>query len=164
MPFHDTFIGMYCHGDYRMKSKKELLMDMLVVLGKVEHKASLRADKDLSPFGLSRSQFSALVHLSQMNPGAEVPISSLIEILNMNQPGVTKVVKSLLELGYVITTDSDDDKRVKLLRLTPLGRETCNQTFASLGESLTEIYKSWSKSDITSLTELLKKLNDTLSN
>lgn len=146
-----------------MASKKELVMEMLVILAKVEHRANMRADKDLAPFGLTRPQFSALVHLSQLDGVADVSITSLIDILNMNQPGVTKVVKSLLDLGYVITSDGATDRRIKLLRLTPLGKKTCEETFASLGESLADVYKFWTKSDIQKIIELLSKLHMTLS-
>ncbi len=145
-----------------MSQKKQLVMEMLVALGKVEHKQSQRADRDLSPAGLSRAQFTALVHLSQLHDKEDVTITSMLDVMNMNQPGVTKVVKSLADQGLVTVSPKPDDKRAKLVSLTQAGHERCDATFASLEDSIATVYSSWTKQEISTLTQLLRKLSATL--
>ncbi len=77
------------------------------------HLPSLAADLDLSP-----AQCHVL-HL--MEPGEEVPMGQLADRLACDASNVTGLVDRLESRGLVRRRPSDEDRRIKVLQLTPAG-------------------------------------------
>ncbi len=77
------------------------------------HLPSLAADLDLSP-----AQCHVL-HL--MEPGEQVPMGQLADRLACDASNVTGLVDRLESRGLVRRRPSDEDRRIKVLQLTPAG-------------------------------------------
>jgi DNA-binding MarR family transcriptional regulator len=77
-------------------------------------------DRALSAAGMRVTQYSLLGHLRGFTG---VPISELAAILDMDRTTLTRNLKSLLEAGWVKARSSDEDARVRLVQLTPVGEE-----------------------------------------
>lgn len=76
-------------------------------------------DAHLKPAGLKATQYSMLVNIAR-NP--KVAISSLADILVMDQSTVTRNLQLLKKKGYVRIDASPDDQRVKSVALTATGQ------------------------------------------
>jgi DNA-binding MarR family transcriptional regulator len=78
-----------------------------------------RFDDALRPAGLTSGQFSLLMSLNQPKPPS---IGTVAAILAMDRTTLTANLKPLERRGLVEATVDPDDRRGRLLALTPAGR------------------------------------------
>ena len=93
------------------------LAELCIALGKAMYK---QADRFLSAYGLTPSQFEILTVLSQEGT---IPLNRLSERLCCACSNVTGIVDRLERDGLVKRERSREDRRVILLGLTDKGRE-----------------------------------------
>lgn len=72
-------------------------------------------------FGLTAQRYDLLLMIHTSNSGEGVPLTELCERLQLRQTAVTELVKRAVEAGLVERRHSAEDRRVRLLRLTPEG-------------------------------------------
>ncbi len=82
-------------------------------------------------FGLSPM---ALGLLKSLEPGTELPMSTMAEWLFCDASNVTSIVDRLGARGLIERRDSPKDRRVKLLALTAEGKDLREQALARLHE------------------------------
>jgi DNA-binding MarR family transcriptional regulator len=79
-----------------------------------------RFDEVLRPLGLTSGQFSLLMSLNQPEPPS---IGSIARLLGLDRTTLTANLKPLERQGLVNTTIDPNDRRGRLLVLTPDGRK-----------------------------------------
>ncbi|HKO13114.1 MAG TPA: MarR family transcriptional regulator [Acidobacteriaceae bacterium] len=79
-----------------------------------------RFDEALRPVGLTNGQFSLLMSLNRPEPPSMRPIATL---LAMDRTTLTAALKPLERRGLVRVTPDPNDRRGRLLHLTPKGQE-----------------------------------------
>jgi DNA-binding MarR family transcriptional regulator len=77
-----------------------------------------QGEERLREAGLGRAHHRAL-HFIARNPG--VSVASLLGILKITKQSLGRVLNDLLDQGLVDRRPSPDDRRMRLLRLTPKG-------------------------------------------
>src|SRR6267378_1887840 len=97
-------------------------------------------DDVLSKLGFGRAHHRVL-HFVNRNPGMKV--AELLDILKITKQSLGRVLKQLIDQGYVIQKEGANDRRQRLLYVTPKGeslalRLAALQT-ARVGGALTEI-------------------------
>jgi DNA-binding MarR family transcriptional regulator len=80
-------------------------------------------DPALAPFGLTGHQFNLMMTLGNM--GA-MTVGALADTLGMDASGIPRAIKPLTEEG-IIAVERGEDRRQRLLSLTPLGRRRLDQ-------------------------------------
>ncbi len=80
-------------------------------------------DEFLQPTGLKSTQFSVLANIFYSGP---LSVSSLGELMLMDQTTVTRNLKPLMERN-LLTSTRGEDGRSKLIAITPLGEEMLAQ-------------------------------------
>jgi DNA-binding MarR family transcriptional regulator len=75
-------------------------------------------DPALAPFGLTGHQFNLMMTLGNM--GA-MTVGALAETLGMDASGIPRAIRPLADEG-LISVERGEDRRQRLLSLTPLGR------------------------------------------
>ncbi len=78
-----------------------------------------RFDDALRPVGLTNGQFSLLMSLNRPEPPSMGAVAAL---LAMDRTTLTAALKPLERRGLIEICIDPDDKRSRLLKLTPLGR------------------------------------------
>jgi DNA-binding MarR family transcriptional regulator len=78
-----------------------------------------RFDVALRPLGLTNGQFSLMMSLNRPHPPGMKPVADL---LAMDQTTLTAALKPLARRGWVTITRNPDDRRGRLLSLTPDGK------------------------------------------
>src|ERR1700720_5039315 len=78
------------------------------------------ADPDdvLSKFGFGRAHHRVL-HFVNRNPGMKV--AELLDILKITKQSLGRVLKQLIDQGYVVQKEGANDRRQRLLFVTPKG-------------------------------------------
>lgn len=98
-------------------------------------------DEVLSRLNFGRAHHRVL-HFVNRNPGMKV--ADLLDILNITKQSLGRVLKQLVDEGYVVQKEGSQDRRQRLLFVTPKGEalalklaglqtERINRAFASLG-------------------------------
>ena len=78
------------------------------------------ADPDhvLERFGFGRAHHRVL-HFVNRNPG--IKVADLLEILKITKQSLGRVLKQLVDEGYVVQKEGANDRRQRLLHVTPKG-------------------------------------------
>jgi DNA-binding MarR family transcriptional regulator len=98
-------------------------------------------DQVLGPLGFGRAHHRVL-HFVNRNPGMKV--ADLLDILNITKQSLGRVLKQLVDQGYVVQKEGAQDRRQRLLYVTPKGETLAlklaglqtvriNRAFAQLG-------------------------------
>ncbi len=98
-------------------------------------------DAVLVPLGFGRAHHRVL-HFVNRNPGMKV--ADLLDILNITKQSLGRVLKQLVDEGYVVQKEGAQDRRQRLLYVTPKGEalalklaglqtERINRAFEELG-------------------------------
>ena len=75
-------------------------------------------DDVLAKFGFGRAHHRVL-HFVNRNPGMKV--AELLEILKITKQSLGRVLKQLIDQGYVLQREGANDRRQRLLFVTPKG-------------------------------------------
>lgn len=100
-------------------------------------------DEVLSKFGFGRAHHRVL-HFVNRNPGMKV--AELLDILRITKQSLGRVLKQLIDQGYVLQREGAQDRRQRLLFVTPKGEalalelamlqtERIERAFSELGPS-----------------------------
>src|SRR5580704_15500490 len=76
------------------------------------------ADEVLDRFGFGRAHHRVL-HFVNRNPGMKV--AELLDILKITKQSLGRVLKQLIDQGYVVQKEGANDRRQRLLYVTPKG-------------------------------------------
>lgn len=98
------------------------------------------ADAVLAEFGFGRAHHRVL-HFVNRHPGLRV--ADLLDILKITKQSLARVLKQLVDRGYVLQQAGPEDRRERLLYLTARGRELaeklahlqCARVAAALAEA-----------------------------
>jgi len=103
-------------------------------------------DDVLAKFNFGRAHHRVL-HFVNRNPGMKV--ADLLEILNITKQSLGRVLKQLVDQGYVLQREGEQDRRQRLLYVTPKGEalalrlatlqtQRINRAFSELGPNAHE--------------------------
>lgn len=85
-------------------------------------------DDALAKFGFGRAHHRVL-HFVNRNPG--IKVADLLDILKITKQSLGRVLKQLVDQGYVVQKEGANDRRQRLLYVTPKG-ETLAMKLAGL--------------------------------
>lgn len=140
-----------------MDHSGDTLRQIGIHLGMVNQLYATRMQKMLRNHDLTSVQFALLNHLARHadNPQS---ISQLTKALEVNQPGVTKIVQKLEALGCLAITNDSADSRKKLLSITPVGFKLIADVMQQLAPDFQHMFSQWSETELADLLKQLQKL------
>ncbi len=109
-------------------------------------------DRALSAAGMRVTQYSLLGHLRGLSG---VPISELAQMLDMDRTTLTRNLKPLLDAGWVRVRSSDEDARVRLVRLTSVGEERWKAARACWRQAQDEVNTTIGADGLAALHQML---------
>lgn len=104
-----------------------------------------RVSQIVAGAGLTYTQFSLLSHLSGQ---ADCSVSDIAEAMEINQPGVSKVVARLSEEGAIRVQPDPTDSRRKRVSIAAAGRGRLGAAQALLESDGEEWFKDWTPKDL----------------
>lgn len=113
-------------------------------------------DDVLRPLDLTNGQFSLLMSLNRPHPPAMKDVSSL---LAMDRTTLTAALKPLERRGLVVIEQDPNDKRSRLLGLTPAGQRLLAQAFPLWVQTHAEIEKQFAPEEVDQLRQQLRALS-----
>lgn len=105
--------------------------------------------------GLTPTQFSVVEALFHLGP---LPQCQLAARVFKSSGNMTLVIDNLEKLGLVTRQADPDDRRVSVVDLTPLGKQTVSLIFPLHAAAVANLFKVLTREEQRTLGELLRKL------
>ncbi len=134
----------------------ELEARVSILFGIIQQLQETRRAKLFAKIDLSHSQIALLSHFRN-NPTKRATITDLARVMEMNQPGMTKVVKHLAAKGCLSIEPDDVDSRRKWVSMTEEGLSTITKLLIAAAPEMAKVYQSWSDEELEQLRALLDK-------
>jgi DNA-binding MarR family transcriptional regulator len=112
--------------------------------------------EECNRFDLTPVQFAALFVL---RAAGELDATRLAELIAFDRSTIGDVVERLESKGWIARTGSSDDKRVKLIRLTPDGMKLLRRVEPAVRRVQARLLKPFSSSETAALLTILKRLD-----
>jgi DNA-binding MarR family transcriptional regulator len=142
-----------------MKKPPHLLGAGVQALAIVYQQLAARLNRQLEPLGLNMTQISLLTHL--MHTKREETVLALAQVMQMNQPAVTKAVQAMEVKGWLTKTRSTQDARVSYLGITSAGQDHLRKAQQACVPVLEKTFAGLDESELDQLILLLQKINRT---
>ena len=141
----------------KLNSRQQTEVRMTVLLGIIQQLMTTRQNRLFADLELNLSQFGLLNHFTH-DPERSWTISELVEVMEMNQPGITKIATVLLEKGLLQSEPDEIDKRKRYLSITSKGISLCEDTFQSLLPEISHTFGEWHTQELEGFHTQLEKL------
>lgn len=143
-----------------MKSAAKSAVDtsgvhLWLVLWKAFRSMEAHAERSIAGLGLCQSDFGVLEALLHKGP---LPVKALGEKVLLTSGSMTAAIDRLERRGWVARGDDPQDRRIRIVRLTPEGRKTIQALFRSHERDMELAASGLSKSERAELLGLLRKL------
>jgi len=126
-----------------------------LVLMKAHRALSRHAMRSIEPSGLGFSDFAVLEVL--LNKGPQ-KVNDIGRRVDLTSGSITTAVDRLEKRGLVVRGLDDEDRRSRIVCLTPKGRARVAEVFAEHSAALESASEGVTKAERKSLIALLKKL------
>lgn len=116
-------------------------------------------DEILSGFGFGRAHHRVL-HFVDRNPGLSV--ADLLDILKITKQSLARVLKQLIDRGFIEQREGERDRRQRLLFATPEGEKLAHTLVGIQAKRIDRAVASFSAEQREAAAEFLARLiNDT---
>jgi len=144
------------------KSQNSLVMDRnsypvhcWLILGKAFQAASRYLHAGLVETGIDDTDFRILEALLNKGP---LPVNTIGPKVYLTPGSISVAVDRLVERGLVSRVESPEDRRVRVVSLTPKGRELIAPVFRKHAAEIRKIFADASPKELRSLETILKKI------
>lgn len=117
------------------------------------------ANNSLRQNGLTMSQISVLMELEKASEN-QMELKQMERRLHVAQSTAAGIVQRLEQKGFVESFGSEEDKRIKIIRITQSGRECCREAETNMKQAETDLTSALTETEQAILMELLKKVRD----
>ncbi len=143
--------------DEELNQREQIQVRMTVLLGIIQQLMTTRQNRLFQGRELTLSQFGVLNHFTH-EPDESWTVTDLAEVMEMNQPGITKIVTMLIDKGLLSSTPDLLDKRKRFLKITGKGQLLCDDTFRSLLPEISQVFSEWDDRSLKQFHQHLEKL------
>src|SRR3984893_1483632 len=126
-----------------------------LVLGKAFRAAAKYLYAGLEEAGIDDTDFRILEALLNKGP---LPVNTIGPKVNLTPGSISVAVDRLLDRGLVSRVESAEDRRVRVVSLTPKGRELMAPVFRKHVAEIRRLFADASAKEVRSLETILKKI------
>ncbi len=129
----------------------------LMTLVRVGGSLTQKLDSQLSIYGMTYSELMVLHHLAS-SPEKMLRRVDLADAVSLTASGVTRMLKPMEKLGWVMKQANARDARVSFVKLTDAGSDLYKDAFASVSDRSEMILGSITKHDKALILETLERV------
>lgn len=145
-----------------MVDREPLLGANIITLSICYQHLAAKANRVLEPLSLNMTQLSILTHFSRIPKDHAETVTHLSEVMEMNQPMVTKAIKALHTRGLIDKNVGTEDARVSHLYLNDEGRARLYEAQQACLPLMEQAYTDLSLDELGQLVGLLSKVKERL--
>jgi MarR family 2-MHQ and catechol resistance regulon transcriptional repressor len=105
--------------------------------------------------GLGLSDFGVLEILLNKGP---LPVNTIGPIVDLTPGSISIAVDRLFEKGFVTRVESKEDRRVRIVALTPRGRDLIVSAFRKHSGQMKRVFSELSQEEARNFERMLKKV------
>ena len=135
--------------------------DCGLLLKQIHDELQKKANNTLRPQNMTMAQLDALVELDRA-PDRQRSLKELEQILRVAQSTAAGIIARLEQKGFAEGFGDAEDRRVKLVRLTPAGIECVRTALHFRAEAEEKLLSGLTETERTIFYTLLKKVRDSL--
>jgi MarR family transcriptional regulator, 2-MHQ and catechol-resistance regulon repressor len=128
---------------------------VFLVLWRTYRAMRLKSEESRRTLGLGDSDFRVLEVLLHKGP---LPVNVIGEKVELTTGSITTAVDRMEAKWLVVRKNHSEDRRVRLVELTPKGRRLIEKAYAQHEADMEKAMKHFSREDRTALIDLLKQL------
>ena len=128
-----------------------------LVLWKAFRAMEAQAGRSIAGLGLCQSDFGVMEALLHKGP---LPVKALGEKVLLTSGSMTAAIDRLERRGWVTRGDDPQDRRSRIVRLTPEGRKTIQALFRTHERDMEQAARRLSEKERAELMRLLRKLGN----
>ncbi|MGV0759227.1 MarR family transcriptional regulator [Tistrella mobilis] len=117
-------------------------------------------DQALHGHGLSEARALPLRYLARLGDGTRQ--GRLAEVMNLEGPTLVRVIDQLVADGHVERVEDSDDRRARLVRLTPTGRELAERLGGDLTTLREGIFRGVADADLAVTLKVMAQVEANL--
>lgn len=155
------FVNGFLECNVNLTNQKQ--QRIMIQLGIIQQLMTTRTNQLFRHFSVSPSEFSLLSHFCHQ-PDRSWTISELANVMEMNQPGITKLVASLLEQSALHAVADQQDKRKRHLTITKQGLNLCGEIMQKLQPDISACFANWPDQELDQLLATSEKMMRWLDN
>jgi MarR family 2-MHQ and catechol resistance regulon transcriptional repressor len=126
-----------------------------LVMMKAMRALSRYAAAGIEETGLGLSDFGVLEVLLNKGP---LPVNTIGPIVDLTPGSISIAVDRLFEKGLVSRVESTEDRRVRIVALTPRGKDLIGSAFRKHAGQMRKVFSELSPEDLRGLEMALKKV------
>ncbi|MEU0540471.1 MarR family winged helix-turn-helix transcriptional regulator [Nocardia sp. NPDC005978] len=144
------------------RTADELLDAVGPAFAKLRRTSVLQVENPLSAKDFSRTLVLNQVHEHSREPGAEITVGRVAELLGADPSVASRMVSDNIKAGYLVRVASQQDGRRTVLRLTAAGEKLMARFRAHQREAFTQVTADWPESDRLTFARLMLRYVDSL--
>src|SRR3954462_10954726 len=138
-----------------MKKDTSTPVHAWLVMMKAMQAISRYALADIEKAGLGDSDFRVLEVL--LHKGA-LPVNVIGPKVNLTPGSISVAVDRLLAKGFVSRVESSEDRRVRIVALTPRGKSVITPVFRAHATAMEKVFAGFSRDELRHLERQLKRI------
>ena len=146
-----------------MDSREKNETRIIIQLGIIQQLMTTRSNILFKKLAITTSEFSILNHFSHQ-PDRTWTVSELAQVMEMNQPGITKLVANLIDKSALSVRIDEIDKRKRHLLITQQGLNLCAEILNKLQPDISHCFANWQDEQLEQLLNSSEKLMQWLDN
>jgi DNA-binding MarR family transcriptional regulator len=115
------------------------------------------ADNELEAFGFGRAHHRVM-HFVHRYPGLKV--ADLLDVLRITKQSLGRVLKQLLDEGYIVQRTGNNDRRQRLLFATPKGEALVAKLAGLQTDRITHALRDISPAGVDTVRQFLRAMID----
>jgi MarR family transcriptional regulator for hemolysin len=143
-----------------MRSDDLMLRQMTLGLLRLSRAYRVAADQAASAFGLSHATAWPLVVIGRTPEGARP--GAVAEAVEIEPSSLVRVIDQLVQAGLVAREEDPQDRRARILRLTPAGRERARALEEAMVLLRRRLFEAASRTDIEATLRVFAVLETSL--
>ncbi|MFF2552245.1 MarR family winged helix-turn-helix transcriptional regulator [Nocardia sp. NPDC058058] len=144
------------------RTADDLLNAVGPAFGKLRRTSLLEVENPISAKDLSRTLVLNLIQEHNLQPGAEVTVGKVAELLGTDPSVASRMVSENIKAGYLIRAASQQDGRRTVLELSPQGEELMTRFRKHQRDAYDYITADWPESDRLDFARLMLRYVDSL--
>ncbi|WP_067568875.1 MarR family winged helix-turn-helix transcriptional regulator [Nocardia acidivorans] len=144
------------------RTPDELLDAVGPAFGKLRRTSLLEVENPISAKDLSRTLVLNLVLEHSREPGAEVTVGKVAELLGTDPSVASRMVSDNIKAGFLVRAASQQDGRRTVLELSPQGRELMTRFRRHQRDAYDYITADWTETERLDFARLMLKYVDSL--
>lgn len=120
--------------------------------------------KQLLSGDLKEYTLRQLYYIELINKNKDISISEISRILEVKKSTVSVAINQLIDMGIVIKTQSESDKRFYFLQLTPKGENIINKHMEIHKDTIKKILEILNAEEVDNFIKIINKITASVIN